>query len=65
MTIPANTVTGLPTLVKILLAVCGFINRNRARLLAYLPPDSEILLDAVLVACVALEEVAAAQLPPD
>jgi len=65
MTIPSNTRTYLPTLVKILLSVCGFIGRYRVTILKYMPPDSEALLDAVMVACDALRIVVEAQLPTD
>jgi len=65
MTIPSNTRTYLPTLTKILLSVCGFIGRYRVTILKYMPPDSETLLDAVMVACDALRIVVEAQLPTD
>lgn len=63
MTIPSNARTFLPTLQFLLLRICRFIGKNRLVILEYLPPESEILLDAVLTACVALEEVVDSEIP--
>lgn len=65
MTIPQNTRTYLPQLAKILLLVCGYIGRYRVTILKYMPPDSDALLDALMVACEALRVVVEAQLPSD
>lgn len=49
--------TYLPTLVRILHAVCVYIARYREKIVGNLPPDSEPLVDAVIIACNALMDV--------
>ena len=63
MTIPPNTRTYIPKLVRMLLFLCTYLGRYRATLLSYLPEGSDVLVDAVIDACTALELVAQAQLP--
>jgi hypothetical protein len=65
MTIPPNTRTNLPKLAMLLLYLCGYINRHRITILKYLPEGSTAALDAVLVACSALELIVSAELPTD
>jgi hypothetical protein len=49
--------TWLPTLAKVLQKVCGYINRWRPQIERHLPEENWPLLDAVLVACTALDQV--------
>lgn len=57
--------TWLPMLAKILQRVCGYINKYRAQLERNIPEEHWPLLDAVLVACQALDVVVEGLLPPD
>jgi hypothetical protein len=63
--IPANTRTYVPKLVKLLLFLCQYLGRYRNVLLEYLPDGSDALIDAVLVACFALEAAASSVLPDE
>jgi hypothetical protein len=65
MTIPFNTRTFIPKLVRMLLVLCTYLGRYRITILTYLPEGSDVLVDDVIVACRALEAVAAAVLPSD
>lgn len=65
MTIPPNTRTYVPKLVTMLLFLCSYLGRYRNTLLKYLPENSDALVDAVILACNALEVAAASVLPTD
>jgi hypothetical protein len=49
--------TWIPQLIKILRKTCQYILRWRTQLGKFIPDESEPLLDAVVTACQALEEV--------
>jgi hypothetical protein len=49
--------TWLPTLAKVLQKVCSYIERWRTQIERNLPEENWPLLDAVLVACSALDQV--------
>lgn len=65
MTIPANTRTFLPLLLKILLKTCNYILRYKVTIMKYLPPTAEPALDAVVTACQVLAVIVADEIPPD
>jgi hypothetical protein len=46
-----------------LLFLCAYLGRYGNKILTYLPEGSDALIDAVIVACNALEVVAAGELP--
>ena len=56
--------TWLPTLAKVLQRVCKYINRYRNELERTIPEESWPLLDAVIVACQALDVVVEGLLEP-
>lgn len=55
----------LPKLLKLAQTVCNYIRRYQDKIAENLGEDGEALLDAVLVACDALEVAILLVLPPD
>lgn len=55
--------TWLPALAFILQRVCKYITRWRAQIERNMPEENWPLLDAVLVACTALDEVVEGLIP--
>jgi len=63
MTVPANVKTFLPKLLLIARTLCNYIRRYDATIRKYIGEGNEATLDAVLVACDALEIAIEAVLP--
>ena len=64
MTVPTGVKSYLPKLLLIGRLLCGYIRKYEDRIVHWLGDDGQSIVDAVLVACDALEVAIELVLPP-